>query len=77
MSDRSGMVCCLPTFAKTLGISALAGAASEGASQVVTKIPGGGQKAYMQNLTEKQKRDLLNALETGSDFTIRPTATVL
>ena len=30
--------------------------------------------AYQQSLTEKQKRDLLNALQTGNDFTIRPTA---
>ena len=31
-----------PAFAKTLGMSALAGAASEGASQLVKKISGGG-----------------------------------
>ena len=32
-----------PTLAKTLGLSALAGAASEGASQIVKKISGRGQ----------------------------------
>ena len=32
-----------PTLAKTLGLSALAGSASEGASQVVKKISGQGQ----------------------------------
>ena len=30
-----------PTVAKTLGLSALAGAASEGASQIIKKITGG------------------------------------
>ena len=34
-----------PTLAKTLGLSALAGLASEGASQVVKKISGSGQRA--------------------------------
>ena len=32
-----------PTIAKTIGLSALAGLASEGASQVVKKISGKGQ----------------------------------
>ena len=77
-----------PTLAKTLGLAALAGTASEGASLKVKKISGGGQKvgfivphsktdkveAYLQSLTEKPKKDLLNALRTGSDFTIPPTA---
>ena len=72
----------------TLGLAALAGTASQGASQIVKKISGGGQNvgfivphkkadklvAYRQNLTQKQKRDLLNALQTSNDFTIRPTA---
>ena len=87
-----------PTVAKTLGLSTLAGLASEGASQVVKKISGRGQRmwprqidgqkvgfvvphnsvdkqvAYKEELTEKQKRDLLNALQTGTDYTMRLTA---
>ena len=76
-----------PTLAKTLGLSALAGLASEGASQVVKKISGSGQKGgfivpqnkisqlitYKHLLTDKQKRDILNALQTGSGVHIKPT----
>ena len=77
-----------PTLAKTLGLSALAGLASEGASQVVKKIAGKGvQKGgflipqnkinqlitYKHLLTDKQKRDILNALQTGSGVHIKPT----
>ena len=77
-----------PTIAKTLGLSALAGAASEGASQIVKKISGKGvQKdgflipqnkidqliTYKHLLTTKQKKDILNALQTGSGVHIPPT----
>ena len=71
-----------PTLAKTLGLSALAGAASEGASQIVKKISGGflipqnkinQLITYKHLLTDKQKRDILNALQTGSGVHIRPT----
>ena len=77
-----------PTLAKTLGLSALAGAASEGASQIVKKISGKGvgsftipyskisQLAPHQDLfSMKQKKDILNALETGSGVNIKPTKT--
>ena len=75
------------TLAKTLGLAALAGTASEGASHIVKKISGGGQKdgfiipyekiaqllPYKSLFTQKQKRDMLDALETGSVLPIRPT----
>ena len=78
----------VPTIAKTLGLSALAGAASEGASQIVKKISGKGIQtggflipqnkinqliAYKNLLTTKQKQDILNALQTGSGVHIKPT----
>ena len=78
-----------PTLAKTLGLSALAGAASEGASQVVKKISGKGSQtgggflipnskidqliANKHLLSNKQKKDILNALQTGSGVHIKPT----
>ena len=71
-----------PTLAKTLGLSALAGAASEGASQIVKKISRGflipqnkisQLITYKHLLTDKQKRDILNALQTGSGVHIKPT----
>ena len=76
-----------PTIAKTLGLAALAGAASQGASQVVKKISGNGQKggflipqnkidkliANKHLLTTKQKKDILNALQSGSGVHIKPT----
>ena len=77
-----------PTIAKTLGLSALAGAASEGASQIVKKISGKGVQTggflipqnkidqlitYKHLLTTKQKKDILNALQTGSGVYIKPT----
>ena len=79
-----------PTLAKTLGLSALAGAASEGASQIVKKISGRGVQtggflipnskidqliAHKHLLSDKQKKDILNALQTGSGVNIRPTKT--
>ena len=106
-----------PTIGKTLGLSALAGLASEGASQLVKKISGGNVLMYLASelnkrvdnrrrprsnhladriidsaygrqrggflvalnaigqlmpyeelLSTKQKRDLLSAIKTGSDF---------
>ena len=77
-----------PTIAKTLGLSALAGLASEGASQVVKKISGKGIQtggflipqnkidqliAYKHLLTVKQKKDILNALQKGSSVYMKPT----
>ena len=77
-----------PTLAKTLGLSALAGAASEGASQIVKKISGNGIQsggflipqnkidqllAYKHLLTTKQKQDILNAIQTGGSVQIGPT----
>ena len=77
-----------PTIAKTLGLSALAGAASEGASQIVKTISGKGVQTggflipqnkidqlitYKHLLTAKQKKDILNALQTGSGVHIKPT----
>ena len=77
-----------PTIAKTIGLSALGGLASEGASQIVKKISGKGVQTggflipqnkidqlitYKHLLTTKQKKDILNALQTGSGVHIRPT----
>ena len=71
----------LPTLGKTLGISALAGEASERASQVVKKISGKGSQvggfliphgriheliSHKDLLSIKQKKDLHNALQMGS-----------
>ena len=78
-----------PTIAKTLGLSALGGLASEGASQIVKKISGKGQTGrflipqnkidqlitYKHLLTTKQKKDILNALQTGSGVHIKPSKT--
>ena len=79
-----------PTIAKTLGLSALAGAASTGASQIVKKIAGKGTKtggflipqnkinkliAKKHLLSEKQKKDILEALQSGSGVVIKPTKT--
>ena len=71
-----------PAIAKTLGLSALGGLASEGASQIVKKISGGflipqdkinQLITYKHLLTTKQKKDILNALQTGSGVHIKPT----
>ena len=75
-----------PTLAKTLGLSALAGAASEGASQIVKKISGEGVGSFTIPYSKisqlvphrdlfsmKQKKDILNALQTGSGVNIKPT----
>ena len=79
-----------PALATTLGLAALAGTASEGASLEVRKMSSGDRQQpkvfsvlykilsvvvdYKHNLTAKQKRDIFNALQTGIDFTIQPTA---
>ena len=71
-------------MAKTLGISALAGAASEGASQIIKKITGGqifkipNDKLFMlaqmiHLLTPKQKRDLATAHQLMQDMNFRVT----
>ena len=73
-----------PAIGKTLGLSALAGAASEGASQIIKKISGGQlfripndklfMLAQMSNLlTPKQKRDLAAAHQIMSDMNFRVT----
>ena len=77
-----------PTLGKTLGLSALAGLASEGASQVVKKIAGKGLQsggflipqnkidqliAYKHLLTDKQKRDILNSIQSGGQLVMKPT----
>ena len=73
-----------PTVGKTLGLSALAGLASEGASQLVKKITGGQvfqvpnkdlfRLAMMSDLlTKGQIRDLANAHHGGSDMLFKLT----
>ena len=76
-----------PMLAKTLGLSALAGLASEGASQVVKKISGSGQvggflipqdkiQKLIENkhlLTNKQKEQILSALQSGGQIVVKPS----
>ena len=73
-----------PTIGKTLGLSALAGLASEGASQLVKKMTGGQvfqvpnkelfRLAMMSDLLNKgQVRDLAKAHQNGSDMLFRIT----
>ena len=73
-----------PTIGKTLGLSALAGLTSEGASQLVRKITGRQvfqvpnkdlfRLAMMSDLLNKgQIRDLAKAHENGSDMLLRLT----
>ena len=79
-----------PTIAKTLGLSALGGLASQGASQLVKAISGKGVQTggflvpqdkikklieYKHLLSTKQKQDILNALQSGSGVRIKPTKT--
>ena len=78
-----------PTIAKTLGLSALAGAASTGASEIVKKIAGKGQIggflipqnkidqliANKNLLSTKQKKYILDALQSGSGVVVKPTKT--
>ena len=78
-----------PTLAKTLGLSALAGLASEGATQVAKKISGKGamtggflipqdkiQKLIDNKhlLTNKQKQEILAALQSGGQVVVKPSA---
>ena len=70
---------------KTLGLAALAGAASQGSSQLVKKIVGKGFLipqnlidkliANKHLLSTKQKKDILDALQSGSGIVIKPTQT--
>ena len=73
-----------PTVGKTLGLSALAGLASEGASQLVKKITGGQifrvpngdlYRLVMMNdlLTKGQIRDLARAYQDGADMLCKIT----
>ena len=77
-----------PNVGKTLGLSALSGLASEGASQLVKNMTGKGTKTggfvvpfnkieqlipYKHLLTGKQKKDILNAIPVGGSFHIKPT----
>ena len=77
----------VPTIGR-LGLSALAGLASEGASQVVKKIAGKGVQsggflipqnkidqliAHKHLLTDKQKRDILNSVQSGGQLVLKPT----
>lgn len=77
-----------PTIAKTLGLSALSGLASEGASQVVKAISGKGIQTggflipqnkidqliqYKHLLTKKQKEQILNSLQSGGKIFVKPT----
>ena len=75
-----------PTIGKTLGLSALAGLASEGASQIVKAITGKGVGgflvpnnkidqliAYKHLLTPTQKKDIIYSLQNGAGVRIRPT----
>ena len=71
-----------PTVAKTLGLSALSGLASEGASQLMKKMTGGflipqnkidQLIAHKNLLTMKQKKDILSALQTGEGVHLKPT----
>ena len=73
-----------PTIGKTLGLSALAGAASEGASQIIKKITGGQvfqvpnanlYKLTMMShlLTPKQRNDLAQAHNSAHDMLFKIT----
>ena len=79
-----------PTIAKTMGLAALGGLASEGASQIVKKISGKGTQtggflipqnnidkliANKNLLSTKQKKDILDALQSGSGVVVKPTKT--
>ena len=73
-----------PTIGKTLGLSALAGAASEGASQIIKKTTGGQvfqvpyanlyKLAMMSHLlTPKQRNDLAQAHNSAHDMLFKIT----
>lgn len=71
------------TIAKTVGLSALAGLASEAGSQAVKKFTGNGYEIpfnnlrhllpHQEHLTKKQLRDLAIAAQSGSGMKIKPT----
>ena len=77
-----------PTLGKTLGLRALAGLASEGASQIVKKVSGKGQSGgflipqnkieqlikHKNLLTQKQKQLIQEVLQSGGQLFIKPTA---
>ena len=76
-----------PTIGKTLGLSALAEAASEGASQIIKKITGGQlfqvpnknlfMLAQLSHLLSKgQRNDLANAHNLGRDLLFKITQKV-
>lgn len=86
----SSILSLAPTIAKTMGLSALGGLASEGTSRLFKAITGKGTKTggflvpqekidklikYKDWLSEKQKKDIVNALQTGSGVHIKPTKT--
>ena len=70
-------------------MAALGGVASEGASQIVKKVSGSGQIGgflipqdkiqklidYKHLLTDKQKQQILSALQSGGRLLIKPTKT--
>ena len=71
-----------PTIAKTLGLSALGGLASEGASQIVKKISGNGvqrggllipQNKIDKLITNKHLLSTKHAIQSGSGVVIKPT----
>ena len=78
----------LPTLGKTLGLSALSGLASEGASQIVKKISGKGFQTggliipynrinelmpCANMFTTKQQKDIIKALQMGEGLHIYPS----
>ena len=80
----------LPTIEKTLGLSALSGLASDGASQALKAVTGNGVQTggfivpqnkmhqlipYKDLLNMKQKNGLLHALQMEKSFHIKPTKT--
>ena len=79
----------LPSIGKTLGLSALSGLASEGASQALKAITGKGQTGglfiqhkkinelmpYLDMFTTKQQKDMIKAIQAGSGVHIKPTKT--
>ena len=66
-----------PTLGKTLGLSALAGLASEGGIQsggfLIPQNKIGRLIAHKHLLTNKQKKDILNSLQSGGQIVVKPT----
>ena len=80
----------LPTIGKTLSLSVLSGLASEGASQPLKVITGKGFQSggliipidkinqlmpYINMLTTKQQRDIIDAVNRGKNMIIKATKT--